>query len=170
MDTTMRVIKIPCKIDKSLFPSEHRASFSLNGTLIETICDASLVEDHMIELMILEESEDGSVLALVPGELLRGCRRLRTTPSYAKQESPLPRISAALLRAERVPARCSTLRTAKNSLQRLITRIHRLLKSTRLTEAPGKSRTLRQGVHRHSDLKLAHRRVALSVESEGLPP
>lgn len=76
---SMKVIRVPCRLECSLFSSQYRTSFVLEGKPITTICDASFVCDGTIELTVMKECDDGSVIVAVPGELITGWRMMRTS-------------------------------------------------------------------------------------------
>lgn len=70
----MRTVRVPCQVERSLFSCQCRVSFELQGEAITTICDASLLNEGRIRLVVVEECEDGSAIVTVPGELVIGWR------------------------------------------------------------------------------------------------
>jgi len=70
----MKTVSVPCQVERSLFSCQFRASFKLQGDVITTLCDASVLNKGSISLIVVEEYEDGSTIATVPGELIAGWR------------------------------------------------------------------------------------------------
>jgi len=84
-ERSMKVMRVPCKLEPSLFSSQYRASFVIEERRISTICDSSLVSHGAIELAVIKECDDGSVIVSVPGELVRGWRVVRTSRTVAER-------------------------------------------------------------------------------------